>query len=537
MPSINSVYVFAIINFFTISMDNRTRYLFCKFKNFFSNPQIIFEKHYFSPQYSVDFPKFTQTLEILFANFEKQPQNSNLIYLRGQFIADDDIQGEVIDTSYLITRIKNNINLLSTDPIYLTIIKKEPYIKKSQTSQAQNKVNELIKQKIILVFGTDKWNLSDKKLFDLLEFLRKNRLNWYVAKYELSPTPIIVKEVKLSDSQAPDLDVNLDAQKLTEYIEEIAKVINTETVDATLVFDGQKVTNFTPAKDGQLLDEQTTKKFILDKISIDNPQSEEITTINLPVVVTKAKIANDQVNSLGIKELIGRGISYFTGSIQNRIYNISLGSSRINGILIKPGEIFSFNSTVGEVSAESGYKKAYVISSGRTVLDDGGGICQVSTTVFRAALNAGLPIVKRTAHAYRVSYYEKGGFKAGLDATVWAPAVDFQFKNDTGHHILVQTIVDSKNAKLLVDIYGTSDNKKVEISDPVISNVKPAPPELRQEDPTLPKGTVKQVDFAAQGATSVFNRKVYKDSNLIIDESFKSVYRPWQAVYLVGTGS
>ena len=97
-------------------------------------------------------------------------------------------------------------------------------------------------------------------------------------------------------------------------------------------------------------------------------------------------------------------------------------------------------------------------------------------------------------------------------------------------------IFNSRNAKLLVDIYGTSDNKKVEISDPVITNVKPAPPELRQEDPTLPKGTVKQVDFAAQGATSVFNRKVYKDNNLIIDESFKSVYRPWQAVYLVGTG-
>jgi len=123
-----------------------------------------------------------------------------------------------------------------------------------------------------------------------------------------------------------------------------------------------------------------------------------------------------------------------------------------------------------------------------------------------------------------------------MDATVWSPAVDFVFKNDTDRHILVQAVVDPVNAKLQVDIYGTGDGRKSEISTPVISNVSPAPPERRQDDPSLPEGTVKQVDFAAGGATSVFGRKVYKGDSLIIDESFKSVYRPWQAVYLVGTG-
>ena len=177
-----------------------------------------------------------------------------------------------------------------------------------------------------------------------------------------------------------------------------------------------------------------------------------------------------------------------------------------------------------------------MISSGRTVLDDGGGICQVSTTVFRAALNAGLPIVSRTAHAYRVGYYEQRGFKAGLDATVWAPAVDLAFKNDTDRHILVQAVVDRAGGKLQVDIYGTGDGRRVELSEPVISNIKPAPEPRYQADPTLPKGTIKQVDFAAAGATSVFTRKVYKGDQLIIDDTFKSNFRPWQAVYLVGTG-
>jgi len=100
----------------------------------------------------------------------------------------------------------------------------------------------------------------------------------------------------------------------------------------------------------------------------------------------------------------------------------------------------------------------------------------------------------------------------------------------------VQTVVDRANAKLQVDFYGTGDDRKVEISQPVVSNITPAPADRYQDDPTLPKGTVKQVDFSAQGAISVFTRKVYKGDKLLIDDVFKSNYRPWQAVFLVGTG-
>ena len=127
---------------------------------------------------------------------------------------------------------------------------------------------------------------------------------------------------------------------------------------------------------------------------------------------------NTLVNDLGVKELVGSGYSTYSGSIENRVFNVSHGASKINGVLIPPGETFSFNKTVGDITAATGFKQAYVIKSGRTVLDDGGGICQVSTTLFRAALNAGLPIVNRTAHAYRVGYYEQG-FPPGIDATIY----------------------------------------------------------------------------------------------------------------------
>jgi len=229
---------------------------------------------------------------------------------------------------------------------------------------------------------------------------------------------------------------------------------------------------------------------------------------------------------------LGRGISNFAGSIPNRIYNIGLTASKINGVLVPPDEIFSFNQTVGDITAATGFKQAYVIKEGRTVLDDGGGVCQDSTTLFRAVLNAGLPVVKRTAHAYRVSYYEQG-FPPGLDATVFYPSVDFQFKNDTPASILIQAY--TSGLTLYIDLYGTSDGREVSLTRPVITNQTPPPPELRQDDPSLPKGTVKQVDWGAWGATVTFKRTVTRAGQTLLNETWRSNFKPWQAVYLVGT--
>ena len=113
-----------------------------------------------------------------------------------------------------------------------------------------------------------------------------------------------------------------------------------------------------------------------------------------------------EINTYGIKELVGVGYSRFEGSHAERIHNIRTGSEKLNGMIIKPGETFSFVEALGDISRATGYKQAYIIKEGKTVLGDGGGICQVSSTLFRAALNVGLPIVERNAHAYRVAYYE-----------------------------------------------------------------------------------------------------------------------------------
>jgi len=188
---------------------------------------------------------------------------------------------------------------------------------------------------------------------------------------------------------------------------------------------------------------------------------------------------------------------------------------------------------VGEVADVTGYQQAYVIRSGRTVLDDGGGVCQTSTTLFRAVMEAGLPIIERRAHSYRVGYYEQNA-KPGLDATVFSPTTDFKFVNDTPAHILVQTIVNALARTLTVEIYGTSDGRKGEVVNHQVWDQAPPPPDLYQDDPSIPAGQVKQVDWSAWGAKVKFDYRVKRGGETIYEKTFYQVYQPWQAMYLRG---
>ncbi len=324
--------------------------------------------------------------------------------------------------------------------------------------------------------------------------------------------------------------------KLDDLISPIAKKIEKKPVDALFKFENNRVTTFRPSSSGQEIDKDLLDKEIISQaltVTSSNNSGEAI-IINIPIKILEPNITTEKVNNLGIKELIGEGHSMFYHSIASRIFNINLATSRINGVLIAPGETFSFDKALGDVSAFTGYKQAYVIQNGKTVLGDGGGVCQVSTTFFRAILNAGLPVVERNAHAYRVGYYEEDS-PPGIDATIYVPTVDLKFKNDTGHYILVQSQIDLNNLSLAFYFYGTGDGRKVSMTTPVVSNISPPPPDLYQDDPTLPKGEIKQTDFAAWGADVYFTRTVTKNGKVLIYDKFVSNYRPWQAIYLRGT--
>lgn len=323
--------------------------------------------------------------------------------------------------------------------------------------------------------------------------------------------------------------------KLQASLLPMMQKINTPPVDALFTFKNGRVSAFRPSADGQEIDIDVLKSELLSKtVSVVSSEKPQTIIISVPVKIVTPKVTTDKANSLGIKELIGKGDSLFQNSIQSRIYNISLAATRLNGILIAPAEVFSFNQALGEIAAFTGYQQAYIIQNGRTVLGDGGGVCQVSTTLFRAALNAGLPIVERHAHAYRVGYYEQDS-DPGFDATVYAPSVDLKFRNDTGNYILIQSSVDPAFEQLTFMLYGTKDGRQVVINKSIIISQTPPLPPIYQDDPTIPKGVIKQVDFQASGANVYFTRQVVKNGKVIASDKFVSNYRPWQAVYLKGT--
>lgn len=329
----------------------------------------------------------------------------------------------------------------------------------------------------------------------------------------------------------------INMEIIDETLTSLASSIDISSQDALFQFDKGKVTSFRLSKTGRKLDKEQTKQLILSyitKLADNESQLNGIISVIPIVYPVNPAITTENSNSLGIKELLAVGTSKFAGSIASRIHNIELATSRINGRLIPPNSIFSFNDALGDVSAATGFQPAYIIKDGRTVLGDGGGVCQVSTTLFRAILNAGLSIVERYPHSYRVSYYEQG-FPPGLDATVFAPSYDLKFKNDTKNHILIQAIFDRKNYTLAFEFYGTSDGRQAEITKPVILSQIAPPEDLYQDDPTLPRGVVKQVDWRAWGAKVVFNYKVKRDNETITDDTFTSKYQPWQAVFLKGT--
>lgn len=323
--------------------------------------------------------------------------------------------------------------------------------------------------------------------------------------------------------------------KLDNILSPMTKQIDKQPINGVFTMNNNHVTTFKLGSKGQIINQNNLNKIIIyDAMLI---YAKHLTKIYIPLPITTLKSnTSAKADKLGIKNLLGTGVSLFNGSTPGRIFNIALAAKRLNNILVAPGEIFSFDHALGSISAFTGYQQAYVIQNGRTVLGDGGGVCQVSTTLFRGILNAGLPVVERYAHAYRVGFYEENS-PPGFDATIYEPNIDLKFKNDTSHYILIQTVTNLNNNSLTFYLYGTSDGRIVHISQPVITDQTPPPPPLYQPDPSLPAREILQTDFAVSGADVYFTRQVIKNGKVIISDKFISNYQPWQAVYLKGTGN
>jgi len=342
-------------------------------------------------------------------------------------------------------------------------------------------------------------------------FTLKNRESSFVI-----PRADVVRMVQVASLPSPHLVFQQGL--LQEYLElSIAPDIHTEPVNARFQMQDGVVTQFALPKNGVDVDVDATMKGIADALMQQRDTASVITIETQPAFADAQSSA-----SLGITNLIATGESDFRGSPKNRIHNIGVGAEKFNGILVAPGEEFSFVALLGPVDKNTGYLPELVIKNNATIPEYGGGLCQVSTTVFRAAMNAGVKITERHNHSYAVRYYGTPGF----DATIYPPYTDFRFLNNTPGYLLIQTRIDG--TKLFFEFWGTNDGRQATIDGPHPYN--------RMPDGSV-KAVLKRTVIDAQGneiENNTFNSN-YKSPNLFPHESAKQASN--SAATTTGTNS
>ena len=337
---------------------------------------------------------------------------------------------------------------------------------------------------------------------------------------------------KVQDGNTSQNQLSLNSDTLRQMLTAIEPQVYRQAANARFHFDeltGQLVV-LTPSATGRSLDINASIKAITDAVLSGEHSVPLVVTETQPAVADTAS-----AQQLGIIGLLPNGVqtSYFYGSHAERVQNITIAAARFDGVLVAPGETFSMVDTLGDVSLDNGYAEAPIIFGGRTIQGVGGGVCQVSTMLFRSVFFAGFPVAQRAPHAYRVSYYEQTAngrdpSLAGLDATVYVPLVDFQFTNDSPYWLLMETSVSGYS--LTWKLYSTYDGRTVQWQTTGPQNIVPAPAPLFKENPDLEPGQIIQTDYAANGADVTVDRTVLKDSTVYFEDQYKTRYEAWQAV-------
>ena len=470
------------------------------FKDALTKSQLIFKPINLSLKIDHDPNKLKESISITTSKLGEEPVMPEVTVSQGVITVNNGKNGIRPDLDKTYNNLLEKLSVNNTSPSEIYLENYDVELSQEEADIQHNRANILLKKNIELIHPDATIVLANNDLLNLFDYGN-----------------------------------NFDKQKILTYVQTVSKKINRDAQNSVFVVDNGSVKEFVPSKDGLVVKEENLAELIYSALTTLETTKETKVSINIPVNTSPAKIKTEDVNNLGINVLLGKGVSYFRGSIPNRVYNVNLAASKFKGILIAPNETFSFNNVLGDVSGLTGYKAAYVIKDGRTVLGDGGGVCQVSTTLFRAILNAGLPVVERRAHSYRVGYYEQG-FPVGLDATVYYPTTDLKFVNNSPAHLLIQSVIDIPSSTLVFEIYGTNDGRVATTSKPIITSSSNPPDDLYIDDPTLPTGKINQVEHKAWGARVVFDYKVERNGEILTEKTFVSSYRPWGAVFMRGTG-
>ena len=464
-----------------------------------------------TPRVALDSGQLQGYLQGLASQVDRAPNNAALSIAAAKVVGTPSTPGQQTLVDATAAEIALALRTLQPQTLDLQTRPLAPSVGDEALVVAQAQALALLERPLLLTRGPEQWVWGPDKLAELLRIL-----------------PV-----------ADRLEVQVDSAQLTRAVERLAQLVDTGTAEPRLRFVDGKVQIVEEGQPGWRLKPEEAIAAISETLRLSQPTTR---TLALPVEELKPQITTANLDGLGIKELVGEGRSSFAGSAEYRITNIKAGAKRMDGVLIAPGEEFSFNSQLGEVDEASGFVEGYAIIGNRTQLEWGGGVCQDSTTVFRAAFWAGLPITERHAHTFYISWYDRFGLGPngngqGLDAAIFTGVQDLRFLNDTGSWLLMEASVDEAAQVLSVRLYGTKPNREVRIEGPFIDNVVPAPSEpVYVNDATRQSGTVYQSDTARSGRDLVVYRLLIENGVEVKREQFFTRFKAWPNIFVRGTG-
>ncbi len=402
--------------------------------------------HISEPPPSFDSQKLYAVLASAYTSLDKPAQNARFNLSADQKLTiTPQVDGQRLalvrflsDTASIWHRLENGAVTIQADPQVAAVTQ-------ARLESRADQLKSLGSEPLRLTYSGQNWIVPSDTV-----------LSWYSYSQEPGPVrsdlPNNYYQPLLSQSYQ---GVTLDSRQVSAYLSTaLGKTINQSPINAQLSYQEGQVVVLKNSQDGREVDTTRTTTDIIEAL-----KQPSIPPVAVAVKVQKAEVNENNLESLGITGLLSEGVSYFPGSSSNRITNVRVGAARYQNILLKPDEVFSFGALLGPVGPEQGYKEGHVILEGRQENQYGGGLCQVSSTAFRAALLAGLPILERHNHAFAVSYYTAPFGVPGVDATIYYPSVDFKFRNDTGHYILIQTELVGTTLKFRY--YGTKQKEGV----------------------------------------------------------------------------
>ncbi len=428
-----------------------------------------------------------------------EKKSATLRRIKSQYKIDPEIVGFRLDQDALMSDLQGRVRTFSKVPIVARLTSESPELLQSDFQSQLSRIQKKLDTPIVATSKDFSFTLRLRDHMDLVEFHKNTSIELSLAKEPFSQfiTNDWLKKINrpmttVSISKGKNNKVQFDGKGkngLVLNIEELRHIINTALVG--------------------------------DIVKIELPIDEQAFTVT----------ASPDVQAMGIKEVLSVGHTTYYGSPANRMFNISVGMKKFDGVVIPPGEVFSFNKKLGLVDGENGFLKELVIKPEGTIPEFGGGLCQVSTTAYRAALYAGLPITERTPHSYAVSYYSQVGGH-GIDATIYPGVRDLKFKNDTTGSIAMQSYAEGSEAYFI--LYGSNDGRTVKMEGPAITNRHSDGSTETTKTATLPVGKKQQIESAHQGFDTLWFRYITLPGGLTSKEEIASQYRATKNRFLVG---